>query len=258
MLSPLTGNLSPLGFKKPSGAMSFDDKLMTTYTAQMWWNFADITGSTVPAYQNPTLDGTQVGFATQNAASPIASETGLVPLLDGTSDYANLFSSAFATAFNKQEFSILIFAKMANVAAWGSPNRFLANITSVAAGDVEAVRIVRAGAAGALRYNLFLNTTDYVNNDVTPATHGNTLNWYMFTATYKEGVRLKSYFNSTEIVNRVVSGLHILTTNPITFVVGAQDNVPAQVHDGWIGGVAIWNRELTATEVSNIYTDSLT
>lgn len=144
-----------------------------------------------------------------------------------------------------------------SISCWINPN----NVTSLQTPLSKALNIspgtgywITLTSGGILAFSL-CNTNPgnflAVENSVTLSTS----TWYHFTATYdgsKSSSGLKVYVNSSLNTQNVFSdNLTGSISNTRNFKLGARDN--GQFFDGLVDEVGVWNRELTASEVTELY-----
>jgi hypothetical protein len=88
--------------------------------------------------------------------------------------------------------------------------------------------------------------------DPTPFTAGNLNTWYFFAATFNTNLSRSIYLNGSLVANSVPGGSH----NPALggqFSIGASTVWPGRYFDGSIDEVAVFNRALSAAEISTLY-----
>ena len=109
--------------------------------------------------------------------------------------------------------------------------------------------------------NLFFNngvdyanassTTDIYDDPLFATTHSTLNQWHHIVATYSNITEtIKIYIDGVEDISRVLPGFGDMATNADNLLVGIES------HDGFSGIIdelAIWNKALTATEISSLY-----
>lgn len=89
------------------------------------------------------------------------------------------------------------------------------------------------------------------NNDKDWTTTINTSTWYHVVFTYDGGTSVKLYWNGSLISTQSLSGA--LNTTGTTLRFGAAVNGGGTMNGGTVDEVGIWNRELSAAEVTLLY-----
>lgn len=170
-----------------------------------------------------------------------------VPFWDGVNDYGNLYSAAFATAFNMNEFTIMLWFKLASLSVWtdglehyfyriqrDSSNQFLVRKSN--AHNTIAINRIGAGVSKSIVVNAQSDT-----GFVCLALSGSVIGGGLLAAgemkAYKNGIQIGS--TATGILAAPGSGLNSATT-----VLGAASTAPSTVNHGYLSNFIVWTRPI--------------
>lgn len=211
-----------------------------------YWPLNDPSGSTALNLANAALSGTYTGVTLAQAQPPFT-----CPYYDGANDYANIYSAALNTAWNRLETSFAIWGKVYDSAVWsdGVARRLLNLVTN----PITEGIILRKGVSANSLYvaSLIGGTTKAVS----PGSISTTGWFHLAVTVSKTADQVKVYYNgaqngSTQTGLGASSGNNLLSTN---CCIGAENTSPGNVWNGWLAHAALWNRPLSAAEVANLY-----
>jgi hypothetical protein len=191
--------------------------------------------------------GTYSGVTLANTDSPFVPDK--APFWDGANDYGNLYSAAFATAFNLDEFTIMLWSKVNSTAVWsdGATRRFFTIFRDAS----NFVRLGKSSTNGRLDVERTANGTAK-NFGITGLSDTNYFSIAVSCSVAGGGLlaagEMKAYINgvqagATSTGNVAGSGSGLSSTNT---VLGAANTTPALVWHGWQSNLIIWNRPIDA------------
>jgi hypothetical protein len=169
------------------------------------------------------------------------------PLFDGVNDYVNIFTTTFRDAFDEDEGSMMVWAKVADAGVWtdGVSRRAL----TVGVDGNNRVLLQKSVVANAFEY---LYTAGGVSK--LRASTISSVDWNVFAITWsKSADEVRAYLAGTQ-QGTTLNGLGVWVGNlsANTTVIGAGSTVPAAVFHGYLAHVAIWDRPLTLTEIEDL------
>lgn len=195
--------------------------------------------------------GTYTGVDLANADSPFLPNK--APFWDGTNDYGNLHSAAFATAFNYNEFTLMLWFKMNAAGVWtDAANRFLIRLDRDASNTINIRKTTNNNELA------FTRTGGGTTRSVTLGSQSDTA-WVCLALScsvagggllaagelraYKNGAQVGS--TQTGNINATGSGLTSTATT-----LGAATTTPALVHHGYLAHAIIWNSPMSADKLA--------
>jgi Concanavalin A-like lectin/glucanases superfamily len=213
----------------------------TTSGIVAWWTFdsASQANSILNGYTGSLAGGAQISAS--GKGSPITGETGNTGLvLNGTS--ANVTTNLTT----QQEFTA---AATFNV--W-------VNLGSTPAKSGHIYEILAKSQAGNdldLQVETDGSVHFYTDNGTSTSFKPASLTgWHMLTAEYDIAAKTRKIFWDGKQVASSTPGAHSASTQP--FTIGASAVLAGRFFNGSIDEVSLWNRALTATEVTAIYNSS--
>lgn len=180
------------------------------------------------AYTGVTWDGTQ--FV----------KGGPVPFWDGANDYGDVYSAGFASAFDLDEGCILIWVKMADASVWTDVTTRTLYLFQRDAGNrvffnklnsANEIRLRRTGNGTSQTLDHTINNPDWFSVILSWSVMNDALKLYI------NGVQAET--TQMGLLASVGSGLDSSAT-----VLGAASQAPIQIHHGYLGNVAIYNRSI--------------
>lgn len=188
--------------------------------------------------------GTYTGVDLANTASPFAGDN--APLW-GTDDYGNIYSTSFATAFNPNEFTVLLWIKVSAVGVWtDATTRFLFNlrldlnnrilVTRTVTNNQIAYRRIGNAVDKIISVSTFTET-GWISMALSCSIAGGGLLSAGDTRAYKNGAQAGA--TATGSAAFVGSGLSSTET-----LIGAQSTSVPSPWSGWLAYFAIWNRPM--------------
>lgn len=255
----INGLQGPIMFKgRISAPRTFADILIEDYLATELWKLTDITsGTTILASVNSARNGTLSGWTLQSLATPIVGETGSAPLMH-SGDTGNILSSSLVTARRSAEGTFMIIGKVTSPTVWttGSAGALFFYRHTPTVFDVD---LNKQTSTGFLRYRLGGGSLQTIN-DIPAGTINLTTNWFMVVGSYKEGGLDKVYWNGSLIATKTnLSGAGSFSAPGQSLTaarIGERTTVGGFYWEGYAAYHTYWNKQLSDTEVLNMYNDS--
>lgn len=170
------------------------------------------------------------------------------PLFDGANDFNNIYSVSFRDAFNGGEGTVALWAKVSAGGVWTDGTvRYLIYLTVDANNFVYVRRssvngfadwIYKAGGTQETVQLGSLSTTDWFHMALT------------WSATSDEMI---AYYNGSQ-TGSTQTGLGVWAGNlgALSTLIGAINQVPANVWSGYLAHCAVWDSALTDAQVSSL------
>lgn len=202
------------------------------------------SGTTVVDSSGNAYTGTYTGVTWDGTLSPFGEP---VPFFDGANDYGNLVSAAFGTAFDLDEFTILLWFKANAAGVWtdGIERYFLrvqrdgSNqllIRKSNTNNTIALTRIGSGTSKAISIGSQSDVGDVCMAFSCSVTGGGLLAAGELRA-YKNGVQ----FGTTQTGNVADTGSGLGTV-----ALGAANLTPTNVWHGYLNNLIIWNRPIDA------------
>lgn len=211
-----------------------------------YWTLSEASGSVAPCEVDSGQNGVHYGVT---LGEPGIGD-GETCAYYGTYDsgyYTDIYSAAFDAAFNGDEGSISLWAKVANVGIWTDGTQTLMiDIASLVTGSVtiqkwSVANQLAAGYTGKAVIKSGMTTVDWFHVVIT------------WSATADE---VKVYYNGAQ-EGATKTGLTAWSGNLDSGAVRIGAFYSANhTFEGWLAHVAVWDRALTPTEVTEVYTIS--
>jgi hypothetical protein len=190
------------------------------------------------AYSAVTLEATGAGDG-RTAAS-----------FNGTTSICNIYSAAFAGAFNGAAGTMAIWAKMAGAGNWTDGlNHYL---FAVGFSGAHSVRLFKTTVNGNLNCS-------YIANSITKAVtiaSGSPAGWYHLAITWdKAADQMKAYLNGVQS-GVTQTGLGVWSGTPISTqcIVGGLTTTLSNLFAGTLAHAAVWDVALSAANITTLAT----
>lgn len=186
------------------------------------------------SYSNVTLDAID---------SPVPGDR--APLFNGSTSFVNAGSAGLFSDINTAEGSISIWIKVASAGVWtdGTVRR----LVRLATGAGNEMYIQRAAANNILQFVYVAGGV----SDVVNKTGASETDWVHIVMTWsKSNDRLRAYWNGALVGTATTLGTWVGAINSVT--IGGQG--AALVWSGYLSHYRLYNRELTAAEVLELFT----
>jgi hypothetical protein len=227
--------------------LSYSNLVVNTPNLLAYWPFSPATQAN--SYDNGytgTFEGTAaIGGANSGPALfNMPGNTALV--LNGTSSYVNtsLVGGLNATGPNADQGSIIAWFNLSILPS--TAERFFTIAGESYDGNDFDLQIETDNEIK------FYTDSGSATVDSTPFTAANLNTWIFVAATFNTNLSRNIYLNGTLVASSAPGGPH----NPAeagTFAMGASDVWSGRYFQGSLDDIAVFNRELTATEVSTLY-----
>lgn len=229
---------------------SYLQRLLATEPANLLVAFplSEGSGSTIvnAAPSGSGYNGSYTGVTWDGTLSPFGTP---VPLWDGTSDYGNIYTTALASAFNGTAGTIVLWGKVGAASVWTDGT--LRQLLRIAVDANNDVYIRRATANNSLQYI-------YVAGGTTKSillSGQSSLDWLNLALTWDRAAgangELKAFTNGIQTGSTQTSlGAWLGVPAATTTTIGAVNTTPSQVFSGYLAGVGIWSKALTAAQIA--------
>lgn len=171
------------------------------------------------------------------------------PLWDGVNDYCNIYSAAFASAFNNQEGTAHIWLKVASGGTWTDSTLRRAMILQ--ADSNNRVRLEKTTSNGRVDVVYSAGGT----SKSVAITGLSSLDWHQVVITWsKSADQVKAYLNGVQTgATQTALGTWAGALGSTTTVIGAGSTAPVNAWSGYLAHAAVWTRALTAGEIAELY-----
>jgi len=212
-----------------------------------YWPMAEPSGTTITdesgngrngTYTNVTLGATGIGDG-RTAAT-----------FNGSTSKANVYSASFAGAWNGDEFTLSMWVIVRAASVWSD-----AAFRNMMRFNVDANNtffIQKRSAANTLQFNR-VGAANNVN--IQQGGFGSTAWMHVAVTCSKAATELKAYVNAVQIgATGSPTGAWTGALSATETVIGCFNTTPAQVWDGSIAHVAIFNSALNSTQIASLAT----
>jgi hypothetical protein len=229
-----------------TGSSLYSARVLAT-TPLRYNQLSEGSGTTIVDSGSNGYTGTYTGITWDAGQSPPM--LGSVPFFDGTNDYGDLYSAAFGTAMNLDEFTFLLWLKVRAASVWtdGAARRIL-----MISRNINNRFYIEKGSSN---NNIsFERTGNSTSKSVSVGSQSDT-GWVCLAGSasvagggllaagesrfYKNGVQI----GATQTGNIASAGSGLSST---ATVIGATNTTPANIWDGYLGHLIIWNRPIDA------------
>lgn len=206
----------------------------------------EASGTTMVDVGGSAFTGTYTGIAWGAGASPL--QGGDAPFFDGTNDYANLYSAAFASAFNMDEYTVMLWVKMSALADWtdGVAHTFLrlqrdaSNEVRLSKNSNNTIRFLAIGGGTTKSIDLGSQSqTDWFCVALSRSIAGGGLLSAGDTRAYKNGVQA----GSTQTGSVAATGSGLNSTN--TALGSLLNNSATSAQKGYLAHLIVWNSPMS-------------
>lgn len=224
------------------GTKSYIEKIQAL-SPIAYWPLNETSGTAVINYGTlgTAANGSYTGVTLASTTAPGGT---LAPYWDGTNDSATLTSTALNTAFNRSEFTMMAWAKMDFL--WSEA--IYREVMAARVNNTNRAYFIKLNANGQFAFLYNGNSATTKQQTWTGQT---STGWMHFAMTVSvANNRVYTYINGVQF-DSPNSGITAFVGNPTTTL--GVDGVSSR-WKGWIAHSAIWNRPLTTTEITNLYT----
>lgn len=162
---------------------------------------------------------------------------------DGISDFVDIYSSAFNTAFDPTKGTLFAFIKVPNVGVWNAAAQFITILRATSTYQIYFYKKV-GGSGLTIQYQ-----AGGPPQFVPIAT--NTLNWFMVGITWdKVADEVKVYFNGPQ-TGSTQTGMGVWSgdLSSTETVIGAENTTPDLGFEGDVAHVAVFDKALSAGQM---------
>ena len=209
------------------------------------WMLDEASGSAAVDSVNG-LDGIYSNCALANAATPWG---GVAPLFDGTSSFVNIYSAALNAAFDGDEHSLMIWAKVANVGVW--TDGILRYRMRFAAPGVNFSFMSKPSTFNLLESRRAGGGVVEIVEEVGVAT----IDWFCAGQTVSKSAgtsgEFKAYRNGSQ-VGATQTSLGDYVGNLSIAVIGGT-SIPSLIWNGWLAGAMVTSSILTPAQMAWLY-----
>lgn len=220
-----------------------------SYNPIAYWPLNELTGSTAICQINTAQNGTYTGVTLGQSVTDASGVTFVCPLFDGTNDFVDIYSATLGGAFDGDEGTLMIWARVFNVGVWTDSTKRFAVQTPYGSGQ-NVINLIKHNNNNSLRW------LREANNDLDSLVNAgySTTDWFHFAITWSvvadENVY---YYNGSETGSDSTIGawntaLFSTTANNI----GASSQVPASPWYGWLAHGALFTSPLTGPQIADL------
>jgi hypothetical protein len=203
------------------------------------------------------MEGTAARDAPYNSdvsTWPVATgigDGGTAPTYDGTNDSVNIYSASLDGVFDGSEFTISLWFKVSAVGVWtDGANRTAILIGTDTPGNV--IEFEKSAVGNRLDFEYTAgSTTKLVSRGSTTST-----DWIHLAMTVSAGAdEMKAYYNGSQTgATQTTLGTWADALKTTSCAIGSAGGVPAEVTNGYIAHVAIWDSALIAATIAELAT----
>jgi hypothetical protein len=212
-----------------------------------YWPQWELTGAVAQdLIDSPNQDGAYTGVTLNALPGPDGSPT---PFFDGANDFNNIFSATLQGAFDGDEGTVAVWARVFNAGVWtdGAARRILILFTP----NPSFVTIVKQAAANTLRFSYRGNLVRSVDVITTLVDFFHVaMTWSISAGVNGE---MRAFFNGVQQgATQVALGPFAGVLSNTRTVVGADNITPGTVWHGYLAHPAVWDRPLTPAEIASL------
>lgn len=247
MFPVLIGGLpgSSLGAPGGGGGIDYQAKVLG-YSPITYWPLNETEGTTAD-----NAEGTAARDGSYNGSMALADTTGpdgdVCPLWDATNDYVNIYSVSLNSVFDPTLGSIHIWFKVSAGSVWtdGTQRAFI----GIRADANNYVLLAKSGAtSNQISFNYRAGGTLEQGLHTISDT-----GWNAMGITWnKTGNNCEFYINGTQLTGTGGLGTWSGSLSSTVCDIGAISTTPTQVWDGWIAHAAVFDTELSPTDMGDL------
>lgn len=240
------GKGSPVG-----GKLSYASKVLSTAPANLiaYWPLWELSGTTADNWQGAARDGTYV-------ASPSLGQTGIGDgktsvLLNGTTQYINIYTASLASAFNAAEGTMMAWAKVSAVGVWTDANEGeIIYISPDGLNNIIALQKIATNNTIAFKYRAGGTEKTVTKGSMT------TTGWMNMAMTWSATAdQVKAYYGGVQ-EGSTLTGLGTWAGTPANTrtLIGARLTTPLALFSGYVAHIAVWTTPLSAAQILSLAT----
>ena len=229
------------------GEVAYADKVLATESANLiaYWPLWEASGATADNFEGTAArDGTYTGVT--------LGQTGIgdgktCPLFDGSTDWLNVYSASFASAFSGATGTFMAWAKVSAAGVWtdGAAREVVRFLV-----DGNNYFYIRKQAANNELYFIFRagGTTDDHTFTVT------TTDWIQIVMKWDKPTANRVYYYwNTNTTSDPGIGTWVGTPASNSTVIGSASGVPGEPWSGWLAHCAVWTKVLSDAQIADLY-----
>ena len=232
-----------------AGGTTYSEKVLATATANLiaYWPLWETAGAVADNLEGTAArDGAYTGVTLNSSTGPDGKP---VPLFDGANDYCEIYTASFSTAFNGDEGSAMVWAKVSGVGVWtdGTSRAVL----YMGAAATNYITLLRPADNGNF---LFRYRAQGINEDLVKSSLSTT-SWVCYGLTWSQAAaagngEVKAYYNGIqEGATQAIANAWVGALVDNSCFVGAVTIIPGQVWDGYLAHAAVWTTPLTPAQM---------
>jgi hypothetical protein len=214
----------------------YDKKVMATNPIA-YWPLSELSGSTARCLVNSAQNGTYTGVTLGQAITDSNGVRFICPLFDGANDYADVYSATLNSAFNGDEGSLALWARVYNVGVW-TDGTYRAMFMLSDNSNQNRVRPRRSTTDNRINGS-------YEAGDVSEDTKWNigpSVDWVPYGMSWSaSGDIVRFYGNGVEQDTSSTLGTWVQNFHQNKCCIGAATKTPTSVWYGWVAKVAVWD-----------------
>lgn len=230
-----------------SGDNPYSQRVLRTRPANLiaYWPLSEAVGSVAYDLSGNSRNGAYTGV---DLGQPGIGDFLPSPMFDGANDYVNVYSAGLAGAFNGNEGTLLVWAKVGSAGIWTD-------------GTARCIVQIRVDASNKL---YFLHTTVSGQIEVVYAAGGtanarlvtgqSSVAWQSYAISWsKSANEVRVYLNGSQ-QGAALTGLGAwvgVLASTVT-IIGATSTTPTGVWSGWVAHAVIWSVALTPAEIARL------
>lgn len=223
----------------------YAEKVVSIQRANLlaYWKLSEPAGTTVVDASANGRNGTYTGV---DLGQTGIGDGGTAPLFDGTSDYANVYSTGLRDALNTSELTIALWLKVSGSGVWSdATTRYL---VEVSADSNNRISLLRSATNGVLVCAYRAGGT---LKQVLTSAQSSTGYLHLALTVSKSADQVKGYLNGAQF-STTQTGLGTWAGLPATALLGALTTAPLNVWSGTLAHVALWSTPLSSVDVARL------
>lgn len=171
------------------------------------------------------------------------------PLFDGSADFNNIYSVAFAADFSGAAGTAMVWGKVLNVGIWTDSS--YDELFRISAGATDEVLLRKTNTN-----NLYWRFTGSSTPKSVSMASGSPVTWFHMAITWSAAAdQVIAYFNGSQTgATQTGLGAWSAALTSTQCCVGAYNTTPSQVWNGYLAHAALWNAVLTPAQISMLAT----
>ncbi len=227
----------------------YDEFITDELGAIAHWPLTETSGTTVvnQGSLGTSANGTATGLTWAQTPAPGG---GMAPLLDGSNDYANIYSAALAAAFSGDLCTVLIWWKVYDSGTWSDSTQ-RATLTLLADGN-NYIQHNKETDANTYRVRTVLSA----NSIATTTTSYADTSWHLSVLTLDKTANERKHYmdNAAQIGATLASADWVGSLLSTRTCLGVSNTSPVQAPwYGYLSRASVFDKVLTAAEIAEIY-----